>query len=170
MSTRQPLDYYLNLEYPFTVVPDDGSFFIEFLDLKGCMTQVEDASEIGAMAEEIRALWLATAYEQGLPIPEPAIGAEYSGKFMLRVPKSLHGNLVQSARREGMSLNTYALQLLSERHAVASVESGLRALQEQIASLTEQHSSPRDEAEGKHELENDRRRGLKLVYSETVAV
>lgn len=117
VSTRHPLDYYLNLEYPFTVVPDDGSFFIEFPDLKGCMTQVEDASEIGAMAEEIRTLWLETAYEQGLPLPEPATQLEYSGKFVVRMPKSLHRDLALAAGREGTSLNSYVSYVLANREA-----------------------------------------------------
>lgn len=116
MSTRHPLEYYLNLEYPFTVVPDDGSFFIEFPDLKGCMTQVENASEIGEMAEEIRTLWLETVYEQGLPIPEPATQSEYSGKFVVRLPKSLHRDLAIAAEREGVSLNAYVAYVLAERH------------------------------------------------------
>lgn len=116
MSTRPSLDYYLNLEYPFTVAPDDGSFFIKFPDLNGCMTQVEDASEIGAMAEEIRMLWLETAYEQGLTIPEPAAQSDYSGKFVVRLPKSLHRDLAHAAEREGVSLNAWATCLLAQQN------------------------------------------------------
>jgi predicted RNase H-like HicB family nuclease len=127
MSNRLPLEHYLNLEYPYTVVPDDGSFFIEFPDLPGCMTQVEDASEIGAMADEIRTLWLETTYyDNDLPIPVP-VAAEYSGKFVTRVPKSLHRDLVQSAKREGMSLNSYVVALLSERNLAANVLSSITA-------------------------------------------
>jgi len=68
---RQPLAHYLALEYPFIVVPDDGSYFIKFPDLPGCMTQVEDGREIAAMAEEIRTLWIETEYEDRGDIPEP---------------------------------------------------------------------------------------------------
>lgn len=72
MSDRRPLDHYLGLEYPYIVVPDDGSYFVTFPDLPGCMTQVEDGAEIAAMAEEIRTLWIETTYEDGQSIPEPS--------------------------------------------------------------------------------------------------
>ncbi|MDR1117664.1 MAG: type II toxin-antitoxin system HicB family antitoxin [Oscillospiraceae bacterium] len=39
---------------------------------------------------------------------------EYSGKLSLRVPKSLHKTLIESAKKEGVSLNQYALYKLSQ--------------------------------------------------------
>jgi len=39
---------------------------------------------------------------------------EYSGKISLRVPKSLHKELVERAKCEGVSLNQYALFKLSK--------------------------------------------------------
>lgn len=98
---RPPIAHYLGLEYPYSVVPDNGSFFIGFPDLSGCMTQVEDASEIPGAAEEIRTLWIETGYEDmGADIPEPLMYTEFSGKFVTRIPKSLHRELVVAARRE----------------------------------------------------------------------
>ena len=38
----------------------------------------------------------------------------YSGKFVVRVPKSLHRSLAAAAEREGVSLNQYALYKLSK--------------------------------------------------------
>ena len=112
---HKPLSYYLALEYPYTVVPDDGSFFIEFPDLPGCMTQVERASDIPQAAEEIRQLWLEGAVlDTSLPIPEP-VPTEYSGKFVVRMPRSLHRELAERAKREGVSLNTWILTLLAGR-------------------------------------------------------
>lgn len=69
-AQRKPLTHYLAIPYPYTVIADDGSFSIEFLDLPGCMTQVEDARDIAAMADEIRILWIETEYERGAGIPE----------------------------------------------------------------------------------------------------
>lgn len=136
MSERQhPLEYYLSLEYPYTVVPDDGSFFIEFPDLPGCMTQVEDASEIGAMADEIRTLWLETTYyDTNLSIPEP-VATEYSGKFVARVPKSLHRDLAESAKREGMSLNAYVCYLLAERNVSSQLSRRLDEMSERMTTI-----------------------------------
>jgi Uncharacterized protein encoded in hypervariable junctions of pilus gene clusters len=51
---------------------------------------------------------------------EPAISLDqlksdiaYSGKISLRVPKSLHRDLVSSAKEEGISLNQFLLYKLS---------------------------------------------------------
>ncbi len=38
---------------------------------------------------------------------------EYSGKFVLRVPRSLHRNLCRIAKQEGVSLNHLCVALLS---------------------------------------------------------
>lgn len=38
---------------------------------------------------------------------------EYSGKLVLRIPRSLHRTLKEEARREGVSLNQYMLYRLS---------------------------------------------------------
>jgi predicted RNase H-like HicB family nuclease len=90
-NMRQPLSFHLQKDYPYTVTPDpDGGFFIAFPDLPGCMTQVEDSSEIGQAAEEIRTLWLETAYAHEMDIPLPRANADFSGKFVVRVPRSLH--------------------------------------------------------------------------------
>ncbi len=137
MSEKPSLEHYLALEYPYTVVPDEGSYFIKFPDLPGCMTQVEDPAEIGAMADEIRILWLETTYEEGMSIPEPSYVSGYSGKFVVRLPKSLHRDLAETAQQEGMSLNAYVSYLLAERNLAAQVSSYVeRAIAMQTTDLT----------------------------------
>ena len=42
-------------------------------------------------------------------IPEPQDENEYSGRFNLRIPKSLHRMLALTAKREGVSLNQMAM-------------------------------------------------------------
>jgi len=51
-------------------------------------------------------------------LPEPAVGRqsrEYSGKFNVRVPKSLHAALANEAEAEGVSLNQLVVAKLA-RH------------------------------------------------------
>jgi predicted HicB family RNase H-like nuclease len=51
-------------------------------------------------------------------LPEPRVGPqqrEYSGKFNVRVPKSLHAALVTEAESEGVSLNQLVVAKLA-RH------------------------------------------------------
>jgi antitoxin HicB len=137
---RQPLSFYLQQKYPYTVTPDpDGGFFIAFPDLPGSMTQVEDTLEIVEAAEEVRTLWLETAYAHEMDIPLPRANADYSGKFVLRVPRSLHRRLAESAEQEGVSLNHYVVSLLAMNDADRRVERRLDLL------AHEQVSAPHDE-------------------------
>ncbi len=50
-------------------------------------TEEEIDYTIARVVEEVRRLWIKTAYEQGVEIPQPTYPPEYSGKFNLRVPK-----------------------------------------------------------------------------------
>jgi predicted RNase H-like HicB family nuclease len=118
-TTRLPLDHYLSLAYPLSVTPDpDGGYVIEFPDLPGCMTQVESLAEIGTAADEIQSLWIETEYDLGRDIPAPSRPPEYSGKFNVRLPRSLHRSLVEAAEQEGVSLNQYVVALLARGNAL----------------------------------------------------
>ena len=46
----------------------------------------------------------------------------------MRLPKSLHATLNQEAQKEGVSLNTYLVSLLSERHMSKQLEKELSDL------------------------------------------
>lgn len=105
--------------YPVTLRPQpEGGFVVEIEDLPGCITQGETAAEALAAAEDARRLWLAAAREHGDPIPPPSIDPRYSGRLLVRMPKSLHRRLATSARREGVSLNQLVVALLAGRSAV----------------------------------------------------
>ncbi|HZG65383.1 MAG TPA: toxin-antitoxin system HicB family antitoxin [Herpetosiphonaceae bacterium] len=136
MTTHKSLDDYLALGYPFHVLADpDGGYVVIFPDLPGCITQVETLDEVGPMAREISTLWLETAYEQGLEIPLPSYPQEYSGKFNVRLPRSLHRSLAEAAEQEGVSLNQYIVGLLSRRDAQARLERRLDALERHIGAV-----------------------------------
>jgi predicted RNase H-like HicB family nuclease len=125
----------LALEYPFSVMADpDGGYVISFPDLPGCITEVDSLEEVGRAAKEARDLWLESAYAHGLDIPEPSYPEEYSGKFNLRLPPSLHRSLAEAARREGVSLNQYTVALLARGDAQARVERRLAALETRLAA------------------------------------
>ena len=61
---------------------------------------------------EAKHAWLAVAREEDRAIPEP--GGQMSGKWVQRVPKSLHSRLVERAEREGVSLNMLVVSLIAE--------------------------------------------------------
>ncbi len=110
----KPLEYYLNLKYPITIhIAPEGGFVAEIEDLPGCLAQGETLEEVYAEIEIARKLWLETTYEDGQDIPLPRDDREYSGKFIIRIPKSLHRQLDLLAEREGVSLNQYLVSELS---------------------------------------------------------
>ena len=124
-TDRKPLDYYLNLKYPVTLeAVSEGGYFIQIEDLPGCYSQGETAEEAMEMIEEARQLWLESAYEDELDIPLPRENEEYSGKFNVRFPKSLHRKLDQMADREGISLNQLLVSTLSK---AVGLEEGQRS-------------------------------------------
>ena len=55
--------------------------------------------------------------DEGWPIPEPLAPTEVeglpSGKFVARLPKTLHARLVRAAKNEGVSLNSLVISMLS---------------------------------------------------------
>lgn len=68
------LDDYLALPYPIELIPDeDGFWFARIPLLPGCMTQGASREEALHMLDEAKILWLETALESGIDIPEPAI-------------------------------------------------------------------------------------------------
>ena len=69
-------------------------------------------------AEKAAKLWLAVAKKQGRDIPSPSEPGPASGKFLVRVPLSLHRRLQILAKRERVSLNQLVVTLLSERQAM----------------------------------------------------
>jgi antitoxin HicB len=113
-TDKSSLEYYLNLQYPITLYPDSEEGYVaEIKDLPGCITQGETAEETLSMIEDARKLWLQTAHKHGDAIPLPSTDNQFSGKTMLRMPRSLHQALAEGAQREEVSLNQYLVSLLS---------------------------------------------------------
>ena len=122
-AERGSLEFYLEQKYPVTLYPDrDGGYVAEIKDLPGCMTQGETAEEALAEVEDARMLWIETAYEHGDDVALPSTETQYSGKTLLRMPRSLHQKLAEGAEREGISLNQCIVSLLSEANAMKTIE------------------------------------------------
>ena len=123
-TERESLDFYLERKYPVTLYPAlEGGYVAEIKDLPGCVTQGETAEDSMAEVEDAHDLWIETAYEHGDDIPLPCTDTQYSGKTLLRMPRSLHQKLAEGAEREGISLNQHLVSLLSEAAVVRTVES-----------------------------------------------
>jgi len=107
------------LELPYNIViryvkDESGSYyFAKVQELDGCMSDGKTVEEAHANIREAMEGWIETSLEAGLDVPVPIDVSEYSGKFVLRLPKSLHARLAMEAEKDGVSLNQYALYKLA---------------------------------------------------------
>jgi antitoxin HicB len=98
----------LTLPYTIEMLREDATtWFARVVELPGCITEGDSAEDAVAMIQDAMAGWIELALEDGRAIPEPKPLEEFSGKFVVRVPKSLHRDLVAAAAREGVSLNQF---------------------------------------------------------------
>ena len=116
------IDEYMKLPYRMEIISDteEGGYVVSFPELKGyltCVEKIEDAVECGLDAKKE---WLQAAISNDYPIPDPDESENYSGQFKLRIPKTLHKQLVIQAKREGISMNQYCVYLLSQNAAIAN--------------------------------------------------
>ena len=115
---EKDLNYYLSLPYSKVIVKrddEDGVHYIgKVLEIDGCMGDGEtEALAIESLNDSLEAI-LESMLEHGDHIPEPVIEDNFSGKFIVRLPKSLHRRLALESQKEGVSLNQYALFKLSQ--------------------------------------------------------
>ena len=105
-------------DYPFEIRPltpdEGGGYLISYPDFAECISDgatVNEALAHGKLAlkETIAALKL-----KDLPVPLPRSGGVASGKFIARVPKTIHAQLATRAKAEGVSLNAIVLTFIAQ--------------------------------------------------------
>lgn len=113
------LNEYLKIPYRLEIIPDmeEGGFVASYPELPGCVTCGETEEQAAANASDAKKAWLEAALEEGLEIAEPDSESSFSGQFKIRIPKSLHKQLAEQSKREGISMNQYCLYLLSQNNA-----------------------------------------------------
>jgi predicted RNase H-like HicB family nuclease len=111
---------YLGLPYGITIRHmDDESgeyYFATVEEMPGCMSDGATPEEALANIREAMELWVEGKIEAGMEVPAPNVSGgakEYSGRYVVRIPKSLHASLAMKAEKEGVSLNQYTLYKLS---------------------------------------------------------
>jgi predicted RNase H-like HicB family nuclease len=111
------LDYYLNLNYEVSLrrltEEEGGGWLASIPLLPGCISDGETLAEALANLEDAKRGWIETALALQRDIPEPDNNEKYSGKFTVRLPKSLHRAIAAKAQEDGVSLNQMAIYLLS---------------------------------------------------------
>lgn len=114
------LEYYLALPYRLEIVPDtyEGGYVATYPELPGCITCANTLEQVVLNALDAKKTWLEAAIADNDPIQEPETIDNYSGQFKLRMPKSLHKQLSEQSKREGISMNQYCLFLLAQNNAL----------------------------------------------------
>ena len=110
-------NYFMKLPYNYIIQPlqdESGEYYYaKVLELDGCQSTGETFEEAYKNLREAMKGWIETKLENNFDIPLPVGYEDFSGKFIVRIPKSLHYKLAVEAKQEGVSLNQYALYKLS---------------------------------------------------------
>lgn len=105
-------------DYPFDIRPlsaeEGGGYLISYPDFSECISDGETVEEVIANGHDALSVTIATLEAKGFPVPAPNSGGVASGKFVARVPKTIHAQLATRAKAEGVSLNTLVLTFIAE--------------------------------------------------------
>ncbi len=131
---KKTVNDYLGMPYAKEVIQyENGSFFIKIKELPGCMSEGDTLQEAYDMILDAMKDWITVALEKGqnIPLPETVTKNTYSGKFMTRIPISLHKRLVENAKKNNVSLNAYINSLLADRNSqIETLEKCLKVLRD----------------------------------------
>ena len=105
-------------DYPFEVRPlsseEGGGYLISFPDFADCISDGETVAEAMENGRDALKATIAALKAKKLPVPAPNSGGVASGKFVARVPKTVHAQLATRARAEGVSLNALVLTFIAQ--------------------------------------------------------
>ncbi len=103
--------------YPIVLAPatnGDGPGWIASVEeLPGCEAHGSTPESAAAGMGDAVERWVREARAAGREVPPPGAAAAHSGKLLVRMPRSLHAELVRASEREGTSLNAYIVAALS---------------------------------------------------------
>jgi len=105
-------------DYPFEIRPlsaeEGGGYLISYPDFAECISDGESVEEALKNGRAALKATIAALEAKELPVPAPNGGSVASGKFVARVPKSVHAQLSTRAKAEGVSLNTLVLTFIAQ--------------------------------------------------------
>ncbi len=111
------LEDYLKLPYTKIVqeIQDDNIHYFagDILELEDCCRVGETLEIMLNNLQEALVDSLENKLNLGETIPLPITEENYSGKVLVRVPRTLHRRLIIEAKKEGVSLNQYIIYKLS---------------------------------------------------------
>jgi len=146
LDTAKSVAYYMALPYTTVLRRDDeGDVVAHIEELPGCVAHGEDSHEALAILEEFKQAWIERCIAAGNPVPEPQIEEPLpSGKWLQRVPRTLHKKLARIAKREDVSLNQLVTSMLSEAVAVKTWEEAMKRCKVQFSEYELSNTDMRD--------------------------
>lgn len=105
------------LPWSRTVAADENGVYVAAVpELEGCLAEGDTAEEALTTLGEVLEEWLEIAVEDEVDIPSPRRldDTDFSGRFSVRVPRSLHRDLSEWAAQEDASLNQLLVTILTQ--------------------------------------------------------
>jgi len=129
-------------KYGFRIVwsGEDEGYVATSPEFPGLSAFGETEEEALTEAKVARDLFIADMRERGEALPEPQVASEFSGQTRLRLPKSLHRLATELAAIEGVSLNQFIVEAVSEK--IGAEKGGQRLLGE-LRRLFEENAKQR---------------------------
>lgn len=114
---------------------EDNGFIATCPEFPNLATFGKSQKKAAAEAQSVLEDFLEIIAEDGATPPQPQKYQEYSGQTRLRIPKTLHKELAESAEYEGMSLNAYMVNSLQQHQ---SAKDGAKEVAKEVAKSVSQ--------------------------------
>jgi predicted RNase H-like HicB family nuclease len=142
-ENQNDIDRYMLLPYTTILHRDqDGDMVAVIQELAGCSAHGRSEQDALENVKEAQRLWIQDCLEAGqaVPLPEEAVPLP-SGKWVQRVPRSLHRKLANMAKREGVSLNQLVTSILAQASSAGAWEIKAEPILHHMLSgeITDQH-------------------------------
>jgi predicted RNase H-like HicB family nuclease len=133
-KARNITTQYLTKPYSRILIPDEesGTYTAVILEFPGCIAQGDTPQEAYENLEDAAKDWIESALDLKQEIPSPSQSVSFGGKILLRLPKSLHRQLILIAEREGVSLNQFIVSALAEKVGAFTLYDELTKKMDQI--------------------------------------
>lgn len=106
----------------------DACYVATIKEFPGLSSFGDTPEEAAKEAQKAARGFIKVLQEDGEKVPQPEMLTTYSGQTRIRLPKSLHASLSQEAKSQGVSLNTYLVALLSERHVISQMKAEIESI------------------------------------------